>query len=1069
MKKCKVLIFVSTLIFILIGFLVINKNKDDVIENIIKTEKYSYLSNEAIDYIKDVYKETKTIVLTEKNKKSNEPYLNPEYISYLSLSSEEKKEIEVIPQTYIVEYEYTDKVESFPSSYDLRDVGGKTFISPMKNQSTLGICWAFAASEQAESYLLKEKGKTYEENPILFSPRQIDYATSYGGIIGYDNEFGYRDLASGGNFILASQVMANGVSLYNEETFPFSLDTNSKPLHEVLNYSYSNYELNSSIVMPQLLDVSENEVVNNYVSSIKNIVYNNGGAIISTQDPEGTCATTNTDNTLIIRADANCATTIAHDMQIIGWDDNYEYTYCNKNSYHGKYNSFCSQTVSGTGAWLVRNSWGTDTPLKNQYLYVAYDSNNYLVSAITDLSSMQNRTWDKSYVETPYMSSSNNISYYLTSDYTANYTKSVGPKEKLEKIKFSTINSNGIYNLSITVDSNKTYDSIFEPIETNYPGIYTIDLSSYDITMDDNMSVNIYSTNSGNLLYKGISVFTSFVDNDVMFQTDDINIDFIDDDYYDIDNLYVYSHTANIPSNTQITYELYDDENDLTAHITNLTDNYIAHNDIFSNMNILNLNAGHYLLKAVYENNSYNINLNITRPPIIHYHKNYPEDEIVSTSVQKNVETNLIANTFTKAGYTFNGWNTKSDGSGQSYLDEQPVTISEDLDLYAMWLPITYKIVFHSNNGQDETIEENFTYDEAKNLTLNTFIYTNHNFVYWASDENGIEPHYQNGVEVLNLTTNANDIINLYAVWNDNGITITFNANGGTGEMNVIDSNSYQNIQLSKNTFTKVGYTFSGWNTKSDGTGTNYIDEQIINTYESIILYAMWQPITYTITYNPNGGSGEEVIDEINYDENYTLRNNMYTYANHTFTNWNTSIDGSGTSYQSNTSIKNLTTNNHTNITLYAIWDEETKYQINIYPVDEEHNIVDKIEPNITLNTFKNNITVGTNYDAIIDLGTKEYIYTGLEIKILNKTTNETIKTYKCIVRGDTSGDGKINYLDYVNVYNHIKKVKHPELGKKLLTNEFAIAADMSGDNKINYLDYVKIYNKIKELKGVTN
>ena len=36
----------------------------------------------------------------------------------------------------------------------------------------------------------------------------------------------------------------------------------------------------------------------------------------------------------------------------------------------------------------------------------------------------------------------------------------------------------------------------------------------------------------------------------------------------------------------------------------------------------------------------------------------------------------------------------------------------------------------------------------------------------------------------------------------------------------------------------------------------------------------------------------------------------------------------------------------------------------------------------------------------------------------------------------DTNGDGKLNYLDYVNVYNHIQKVKHPESTKKLLTNE---------------------------------
>jgi len=77
-------------------------------------------------------------------------------------------------------------------------------------------------------------------------------------------------------------------------------------------------------------------------------------------------------------------------------------------------------------------------------------------------------------------------------------------------------------------------------------------------------------------------------------------------------------------------------------------------------------------------------------------------------------------------------------------------------------------------------------------------------------------------------------------------------------------------------------------------------------------------------------------------------------------------------------------------------------------------------------------------------------------------------KNYEYIISilGDVNGDGKINYLDYVTVYNHIYKSKHPESSKKLLENEYLIAADTSLDGKISYLDYVKIYNKIKELKG---
>ena len=51
---------------------------------------------------------------------------------------------------------------------------------------------------------------------------------------------------------------------------------------------------------------------------------------------------------------------------------------------------------------------------------------------------------------------------------------------------------------------------------------------------------------------------------------------------------------------------------------------------------------------------------------------------------------------------------------------------------------------------------------------------------------------------------------------------------------------------LTENNFTKTGYTFTGWNTKADGTGTSYIDKQSVtfthvNDGESIALYAQWK------------------------------------------------------------------------------------------------------------------------------------------------------------------------------------------------------------------------------------
>ena len=54
-------------------------------------------------------------------------------------------------------------------------------------------------------------------------------------------------------------------------------------------------------------------------------------------------------------------------------------------------------------------------------------------------------------------------------------------------------------------------------------------------------------------------------------------------------------------------------------------------------------------------------------------------------NVQKDTETELMANPFTWNAHSFTGWNTKADGTGTKYADKAKVTLSENLELYAQW------------------------------------------------------------------------------------------------------------------------------------------------------------------------------------------------------------------------------------------------------------------------------------------------------------------------------------------------------------------------------------------------
>ena len=73
--------------------------------------------------------------------------------------------------------------------------------------------------------------------------------------------------------------------------------------------------------------------------------------------------------------------------------------------------------------------------------------------------------------------------------------------------------------------------------------------------------------------------------------------------------------------------------------------------------------------------------------------------------------------------------------------------------------------------------------------------------------------------------------------------TITFDGNGAAGEMPTQTESIGKEIRLSTNGYERDKYTFIGWNTKADGSGTAYSDGQIISLTGDITLYAQWEII----------------------------------------------------------------------------------------------------------------------------------------------------------------------------------------------------------------------------------
>ena len=118
----------------------------------------------------------------------------------------------------------------------------------------------------------------------------------------------------------------------------------------------------------------------------------------------------------------------------------------------------------------------------------------------------------------------------------------------------------------------------------------------------------------------------------------------------------------------------------------------------------------------------------------------------------------------------------------------------------------------------------------------------------------------------------GNENITIKAIYTEKTYTVIYNANGGEGTMTNQILTYDKETALNACTFTRDGYTFIGWNTKADGTGTSYADKQIVKNMtlvDGVILYAQWQavaPTVHTVTFMANG----TVVDKVTFNEGET-------------------------------------------------------------------------------------------------------------------------------------------------------------------------------------------------------
>ena len=253
-----------------------------------------------------------------------------------------------------------------------------------------------------------------------------------------------------------------------------------------------------------------------------------------------------------------------------------------------------------------------------------------------------------------------------------------------------------------------------------------------------------------------------------------------------------------------------------------------------------------------------------------------------------------------KENYEFSGWYANSSLSGEKI--SVPYTVTQDITLYAMWLP-TYLVTLETNGGSEIPSFRARTVESVQEPEKSGYT-----FIGWYLDS-GLNTKAVFPLVISKDTT-------LYAAYKQN-FTITFETNGGSA----VNPVSCYVINESPES-TKTDKSLGGWYLDQECTDEKKVTFPFYPT-EDVTLYAKWVSEMYTITYNANGATGGTVPETVQVEKGSSFiisaNTGNLTKTGYAFTKWSTSTDG--TSGQTYAPGYSLTPSK--NMTLYAQWGKD--------------------------------------------------------------------------------------------------------------------------------------------------
>ncbi len=208
-----------------------------------------------------------------------------------------------------------------------------------------------------------------------------------------------------------------------------------------------------------------------------------------------------------------------------------------------------------------------------------------------------------------------------------------------------------------------------------------------------------------------------------------------------------------------------------------------------------------------------------------------------------------------------------------------------------------YTVTFDPDGGSPDPDDQKVKHNEKATKPATDPAKTGYTFAGWYKVVGGTMED-----EKFDFDTIITSDTDLKAKYEPIHYKVEFKANGGSGTMSDEEFAYDETKALTTNAFTRSGYTYTGWNTKSDGSGTGYVDEAEVSNLttvdnDTITLYAQWTPNDSRLTYNANGGEGTTKDTVGKTDQTVQTASNGFTRTGYTFDKWNSEADGSGTNY----------------------------------------------------------------------------------------------------------------------------------------------------------------------------